>query len=214
MEAYQKDFVEFCLTYEVLRFGDFTLKSGRLSPYFFNAGLFNTGKSLETLGAYYARALHDSKIEFDVLFGPAYKGIPLVTTTAVALSKLYNITAPFAYDRKEIKTHGEGGLLVGAPLQGQRVVIVDDVISAGTAIRRSIDILTEAGAIFAGVLIAMDRQEVGQRSLSAIQEIETTYQVPVCSIISLADLMSYLALDPKNSEHLKAMHLYQEHYGI
>jgi len=214
MEAYQKEFVEFCLAHEVLRFGDFTLKSGRLSPYFFNAGLFNTGESLETLGTYYARTLHDSKIEFDVLFGPAYKGIPLVTTTAVALAKLYKIAAPFAYDRKEVKNHGEGGLLVGAALQGQRVVIVDDVISAGTAIRRSIEILTEAGAIFAGVLIAMDRQEVGQGSLSAIQELETTYQVPVCPIISLADLMSYLALDPKNSEYLQAMRVYQQQYGI
>ena len=174
MKDYQREFIEFALTKKVLRFGEFTLKSGRTSPYFFNAGLFNTGRDLARLGRFYAQALADSTIEFDLLFGPAYKGIPIATTTAVALADHHDMDIPYCFNRKEAKKHGEGGSLVGSPLEG-KIMLVDDVITAGTAIRESMEIIKTHGAELSGVLIALDRQEKGQGELSAIQEVERDF---------------------------------------
>ncbi|GAB3025744.1 orotate phosphoribosyltransferase [Bowmanella dokdonensis] len=213
MQTYQKQFIEFALEREVLRFGQFTLKSGRTSPYFFNAGLFNTGRDLARLGQFYAAALLDSGIEFDLLFGPAYKGIPIATTTAVALADKFGVDKPYCFNRKEAKTHGEGGSLVGSPLQG-RVMLVDDVITAGTAIRESMQIIEAGGASLAGVLIALDRQEKGQGELSAIQEVERDFQTRVVSIVSLNDLVEYLQDKPSMAEHLNNIRLYRKQYGI
>ena len=194
MQAYQRDFIRFAIERGVLRFGEFKLKSGRTSPYFFNAGLFNSGLALAQLGRFYASAIVDSGVEFDVLFGPAYKGIPLAATTAVALAEQHQRDLPWCFNRKEAKDHGEGGTLVGAPLKG-RVLIVDDVITAGTAIREVMQIIQGQGAQAAGTLIALNRQERGQGERSAIQEVERDFAMPVVSIVSLAQVLEYLAGD-------------------
>lgn len=213
MKAYQREFIEFALEREVLKFGEFTLKSGRKSPYFFNAGLFNTGSDLARLGRFYAAALADSGIEFDVLFGPAYKGIPIATTTAVALADHHNIDTPYCFNRKEAKDHGEGGNLVGSALAG-RIMLVDDVITAGTAIRESMDLIQHHGADLAGVLVAIDRQEKGKGELSAIQEVERDFGCSVISIVSLTDLIAYLEVRGTNAEQLEAVKEYRAQYGI
>lgn len=215
MKPYQRDFIEFAIEQNVLRFGEFTLKSGRVSPYFFNAGLFNSGQALAKLGRFYAASLMESNVPFDVLFGPAYKGIPLATTTAVALYDHHNVDTPYVFNRKEAKTHGEGGSLVGAPLAG-KVMIIDDVITAGTAIREVMAIIQQVDALPAGVLIALDRQERGQGELSAIQEVERDFSMPVISIVSLNDIMAYLAEQdsPEFAEHLDAVKAYRDQYGI
>ena len=213
MKAYQREFIEFALARQVLRFGEFTLKSGRTSPYFFNAGLFNTGKDLARLGRFYAAALMDSGIEFDLLFGPAYKGIPIATTTAVALCDHHDVDIPYCFNRKEAKTHGEGGNLVGSELKG-KVMLVDDVITAGTAIRESMEIINAHNAQLAGVLIALDRQEKGKGELSAIQEVERDFGCQIVSIIKLADLISYLSEKPGMEAELASVSAYREQYGI
>ncbi|EGR1141569.1 orotate phosphoribosyltransferase [Vibrio parahaemolyticus] len=213
MKAYQREFIEFALEKEVLKFGEFTLKSGRKSPYFFNAGLFNTGRDLARLGRFYAAALADSGIEFDVLFGPAYKGIPIATTTAVALADHHDIDTPYCFNRKEAKNHGEGGNLVGSALEG-RIMLVDDVITAGTAIRESMEIIKANGADLAGVLVAIDRQEKGKGELSAIQEVERDFGCAVISIVSLGDLITYLEEKGNAIEHLEAVKAYRTEYGI
>ncbi|EGR1221890.1 TPA: orotate phosphoribosyltransferase [Vibrio parahaemolyticus] len=213
MKAYQREFIEFALEKEVLKFGEFTLKSGRKSPYFFNAGLFNTGRDLARLGRFYAAALADSGIEFDVLFGPAYKGIPIATTTAVALADHHDIDTPYCFNRKEAKNHGEGGNLVGSALEG-RIMLVDDVITAGTAIRESMEIIKANGAELAGVLVAIDRQEKGKGELSAIQEVERDFGCAVISIVSLGDLITYLEEKGNATEHLEAVKAYRAEYGI
>ncbi|ENY3838253.1 orotate phosphoribosyltransferase [Vibrio vulnificus] len=213
MKAYQREFIEFALEKQVLKFGEFTLKSGRKSPYFFNAGLFNTGRDLARLGRFYAAALADSCIEFDVLFGPAYKGIPIATTTAVALADHHDIDTPYCFNRKEAKDHGEGGNLVGSALEG-RIMLVDDVITAGTAIRESMEIIQANGADLAGVLVAIDRQEKGKGELSAIQEVERDFACAVISIVSLSDLITFLEEKGDAAEHLDAVKAYRTQYGI
>ena len=195
MKAYQREFIEFAMSKDVLKFGEFTLKSGRVSPYFFNAGLFNSGRDLARLGRFYAAALVDANIEYDVLFGPAYQDVA------------------YCFNRKEAKAHGEGGNLVGSPLQG-RIMLVDDVITAGTAIRESMDIIEANGASLAGVLIALDRQEKGKGELSAIQEVERDYQAHVTAIITLADLVTYLSEQPAMAEHLEKVQAYRQQYGV
>ncbi|MGD1504878.1 orotate phosphoribosyltransferase [Vibrio harveyi] len=213
MKAYQREFIEFALEKEVLKFGEFTLKSGRKSPYFFNAGLFNTGRDLARLGRFYAAALADSGIEFDLLFGPAYKGIPIATTTAVALADHHDIDTPYCFNRKEAKDHGEGGNLVGSALEG-RIMLVDDVITAGTAIRESMEIIQANGADLAGVLVAIDRQEKGKGELSAIQEVERDFGCAIISIVSLTDLVTFLEEKGTDKEHLEAVKAYRAEYGI
>ena len=211
--AYQSEFIDLCVQLGVLRFGSFTLKSGRESPYFFNAGLFNTGAAISAVGRAYAAALAASDLRFDMLFGPAYKGIPLVTTTAAALAERHARNVPFAFNRKEAKDHGEGGTIVGGPLQG-RVLIVDDVITAGTAIRESVDIIQAAGATPAGVLLALDRQERASGSdFSAVQEVRSRYKIPVISVVNLADLMQHVSRTGQAGE-LSSMRLYRERYGL
>ncbi len=213
MQDYQRDFLDFAIDCDVLRFGEFTLKSGRISPYFFNAGLFNTGAALAKLGRCYAAALVDAGIDFDVLFGPAYKGIPLAAAVAIALAEQHGRDVPWCFNRKEAKDHGEGGLIVGAPLTG-RVLIVDDVITAGTAIRETMQILNAHGAIAAGVMIALDRQERGQGELSAVQEVERTHGITVTGIVTMADLVAYLAERPDYAGYLAKMQDYRARYGI
>ncbi|MPY26466.1 orotate phosphoribosyltransferase [Shewanella psychropiezotolerans] len=213
MKAYQREFIEFALERQVLRFGEFTLKSGRISPYFFNAGLFNTGRDLARLGRFYATALVDSGIEHDLLFGPAYKGIPIATTTAVALCEHHDIDMPYCFNRKEKKQHGEGGSLVGSELKG-RVMLVDDVITAGTAIRESMEIIQAHDASLAGVLIALDRQEKGKGELSAIQEVERDFGCEIISIIKLGDLINYLSEKPGMEVQLASVSAYRDKYGI
>lgn len=213
MQAYQREFIRFAIERGVLRFGEFTLKSGRTSPYFFNAGLFNTGTALAQLGRFYAEAIVASGLDFDVIFGPAYKGIPLASATAISLAEHHQRDLPWCFNRKEAKDHGEGGILVGSPLAG-RVLIVDDVITAGTAIREVMQIVQAQGAQAAGVLIALDRQERGQGELSAIQEVERDYRMPVVSIVSLAQVLEYLADDARLKQHLPAVQEYRERYGI
>lgn len=213
MKAYQREFIEFALNKQVLKFGEFTLKSGRISPYFFNAGLFNTGLDLAKLGRFYAAALMDCGVEFDLLFGPAYKGIPIATTTAVALAEHHERDVPYCFNRKEAKDHGEGGSLVGSPLQG-RVMLVDDVITAGTAIRESMEIINAHGATLAGVMISLDRQERGRSDISAIQEVERDYHCTVISIVTLKDVISYLEEKPEMADHLAAVRQYRQKYGI
>lgn len=213
MKDYQRAFIEFAISREVLKFGEFTLKSGRQSPYFFNAGLFNRGGDLAKLGRFYAAALTDAGIDFDVLFGPAYKGIPIATTTAVALADHYDVDVPYCFNRKEAKTHGEGGNLVGSPLAG-KVMLVDDVITAGTAIRESMTLIEQNQASLAGVLIALDRQERGQGELSAIQEVERDFGTRVVSIVSLADVVTYLSEQGGQDERIAAINTYRENYGI
>ena len=214
MKEYKKAFIKLALSRNVLRFGSFTLKSGRVSPYFFNAGLFSTGRDLAQLGEYYAEALHDSGLEFDVLFGPAYKGIPIVSATAIACSLNFNIDVPWVFNRKEAKDHGEGGMLVGSPLKG-KVVLVDDVITAGTAIRESMNIISNCkDARLSGVIIALDRQEKGHSELSAIQEVEKDFDTKVVSIITLSDLIEFIATDDKLKIHLPEVESYRNQYGI
>ena len=212
MQNYQKEFLDFALNIGVLRFGEFTLKSGRISPYFFNAGLFNTGQSLARLGRYYAQAIVDSGIQFDVLYGPAYKGIPLAAVTAAALSEHHSIDIPYAFNRKEAKDHGEGGIIVGHELTG-KVMIIDDVISAGTSVRESVDIISQQGAETGGVVIALDRQERGKGDLSAIQEVERDFGIPVAAIVRLENLVEYLQADTANSEYLDKIQKYRDQYG-
>lgn len=213
MHDYQRDFIQFAIDTEVLRFGEFTLKSGRISPYFFNAGLFCSGEALLKLGKFYATALEQSGVEYDLLFGPAYKGIPLAATTAVALASDYKHDVPYVFNRKEAKDHGEGGTLVGAELKG-RALIIDDVITAGTAIREVMAILDKAGANPAGVLIALDRQEKGRAELSAIQEVERDYKIPVISIITLTQLIEFLEEKNEMPDALAAIRKYREEFGI
>ncbi|MEH6396459.1 orotate phosphoribosyltransferase [Pseudoalteromonas sp.] len=213
MKDYQIEFIEFALEKQVLKFGEFTLKSGRTSPYFFNAGLFNTGRDLARLGRFYAAALEDAAIDYDVLFGPAYKGIPIATTTAVALADHHDKDVPYCFNRKEKKAHGEGGTLVGSELKG-KIMLVDDVITAGTAIRESMEIIAQNGADLSGVLIALDRQEKGKAELSAIQEVERDFGTKVVSIVKLADLISYLESKGTMNEHLASVKAYREQYGI
>jgi orotate phosphoribosyltransferase len=205
-------FIDLCLELGVLRFGEFKLKSGRVSPYFFNAGLFNTGRALAQLGRHYADAIQAANPRFDVLFGPAYKGIPLVTAAAVALASHHGRDLPWAFNRKEAKDHGEGGNIVGAPLRG-RVLIVDDVITAGTAIREAVDIITATGAQPVGVVLALDRQERGQAELSAVQEVERRLGLPVTSILKLEDLITYLETSG-NETQLAAVRRYRGEYGV
>ncbi len=214
MHAYQTEFIELARQYDVLKFGEFTLKSGRISPYFFNAGAFDSGRALAALGRCYARRIVDSGLSFDVLLGPAYKGIPLAAVTAVALSDEHGMDVPFAYNRKEAKDHGEGGVLVGAPLKG-RVLVIDDVITAGTAVREVIAMIREAGAELAGVAIGLNRQERGTGNTSAIQEVEQAHGVPVLSIIDMAHIIEYLegtGTGPDGA--LAAMRQYRERYGV
>ena len=213
MEDYQTRFLEFAIERGVLRFGEFTLKSGRVSPYFFNAGLFNTGAALSELADYYAAALVDSKLDVDLLFGPAYKGIPLVSATAIALQRNYQRDYPFVFNRKEAKAHGEGGLLVGSPLAG-KVMIIDDVITAGTAIREVMSVIAESDARAVGVLVAIDRQEKGQGELSAIQEVERDYGVSVISVVKFSDITSFLERRPEFARQLGDMRAYQDRYGV
>jgi orotate phosphoribosyltransferase len=213
MQENKKRFIQLAIRYQVLRFGEFTLKSGRISPYFFNAGLFNSGYALAEMGSCYAQTIIDNDIDYDVLFGPAYKGIPLVAAIAYALSVNHGIDKPYAFNRKEAKDHGEGGLIVGAELSG-KVLIVDDVITAGTAIREAVDIIQAEGATTSAVLIALDRQEKGKSELSAIQEVHRDYGIDVFSIITMADLIDYLATDDSYSQHLDAMKVYRRQYGI
>ncbi|HCN44554.1 MAG TPA: orotate phosphoribosyltransferase [Pseudomonas sp.] len=213
MQPYQRDFIRFAIDRGVLRFGEFTLKSGRTSPYFFNAGLFNSGSALAQLGRCYAAAIVDSKIPFDVLFGPAYKGIPLAAATAVALAEQHQLDVPWCFNRKEAKNHGEGGSLVGAPLAGD-VLIIDDVITAGTAIREVMQIIKAQEARAAGVLIALNREERGNGELSAIQEVERDFGIPVVSIVSLTQVLEFLADDPQLKQHLPAVEAYRAQYGI
>ncbi len=214
MKSYKSEFIEFALDRQALKFGEFTLKSGRKSPYFFNAGLFNTGKDLALLGRFYAAALMDANLNYDVIFGPAYKGIPIVSSTVVALSEHYNVDVPYCFNRKEAKDHGEGGNLVGSTIYQQRVMLVDDVITAGTAIRESMRILEDNQSKLAGVLICLDRQEKGRGELSAIQEIKQTYSCDVISIITLDDLIQYLYQDPSRQNQVKLVENYRTQYGI
>ncbi len=213
MHDYQRAFIGLSLERGALRFGEFTLKSGRNSPYFFNAGLFHTGAALGVLGDCYADAIVASGLEFDVLFGPAYKGIPLAAATAVALARRHERDVPWSFNRKEAKDHGEGGNIVGAPLAG-RVLVIDDVITAGTAIRESVDIIRAAGATPAGVAIALDRQERGTGERSAVQEVEQDLGMPVISILTLAGLMEHLENTSGQDEKLAAMQAYRERYGV
>jgi orotate phosphoribosyltransferase len=211
MHAYQTEFIDLARKCDVLKFGEFKLKSGRVSPYFFNAGAFSSGAALAALGRCYAQCIVSSGVEFDVLLGPAYKGIPLAAATAVALSDQHGRDVPFAYNRKEAKTHGEGGVMVGAPLRG-RVLVIDDVITAGTAVREVIKMTVEAGAELAGVVIGLDRQERGAGALSAVQEIELSHKVPVISIVNVSHIIDYL----QTTEHsaLSAMQEYRKEFGV
>ena len=213
MKAWQRQFIEFALNKGVLKFGEFTLKSGRKSPYFFNAGLFNSGRDLALLGRFYAQALVDGGVDFDLLFGPAYKGIPIATTTAVALADHHDRDVPYCFNRKEAKDHGEGGLLVGSPLQG-KVMLVDDVITAGTAIRESMDIISAHNATLAGVLISLDRQERGRGEISAIQEVGRDLKCKGTAIITLGELIDYPEEKPELADHLAKVRAYRNEYGI
>ncbi len=210
---YKTQFLDLAIAQGVLRFGRFTLKSGRISPYFFNAGLFNRGASLAKLGQFYAQAIQTSELQFDMLFGPAYKGIPLVTTTAIAFSEHYARDVPYAFNRKEIKSYGEGGRIIGAPVSG-RVLIVDDVITAGIAVREAVEIIHAEGAKPAGVAISLDRQERGQGKSSAIQEVEQNLGLKVISIAGLEDLVTYLGKNTELADQLKAIKEYQREYGV
>ncbi|MGB0545024.1 MAG: orotate phosphoribosyltransferase [Candidatus Pseudothioglobus sp.] len=212
MEQYQKDFVDFTLETGVLKFGEFTLKSGRVSPYFFNAGLFNTGSHLSELGKFYAQAIEASDLKFDVLFGPAYKGIPLASAASIALNDSFNRNVPYSFNRKEAKDHGEGGSIVGHPLEGD-ILIIDDVITAGTAIHEAQEIIQSSGATAKGVIVALDRQEKGKGELSAIQEVEKVFGIRVLSIISLTHIIDYLKSN-NDSKILTQIESYRSQYGI
>jgi orotate phosphoribosyltransferase len=211
-DQFRQEFIAFAIEKEVLRFGEFKTKAGRLSPYFFNAGLFNDGESLMKLGEFYAAAIQDSGIEFDMLFGPAYKGITLAASIAIAFAKNGH-NYPYAYNRKEAKDHGEGGVIVGSPLKG-KVLIIDDVISAGTSVRESVELINASGAQACGVAIAIDRQEKGQGELSAVQEVVKNNQIPVCAIANLDDLLSYLKTHQNLVQNLHAVEAYRQKYGV
>jgi len=213
VQDYQREFLDFALAVGVLRFGEFKLKSGRVSPYFFNAGLFNTGGRLARLGRYYARTILESQIPFDMVYGPAYKGIPLAAATASALAEQHYRDVPYAFNRKEAKDHGEGGLIVGSPLQG-RVLIIDDVISAGTSVRESLSIIRSQQATPAGVVIALDRQERGSGELSAVEEVQQELGLPVASIARLADLIAFLEQRTGSAAALEKIREYRERYGV
>eukprot|EP00842_Homolaphlyctis_polyrhiza_P003745 jgi/Hompol1/4371/HPOL_003512-RA len=214
MKQYQRDFIDFAIEYGVLKFGTFTLKSGRTSPYFFNAGQFATGAALAKLGAFYAAALSDSKLQYDVLFGPAYKGIPLVASVAVALATQHGVDAPYSFNRKEKKDHGEGGSIVGSKLQG-KVVVIDDVITAGTAIRESFAIIKAEGAALSGVVIAIDRMEKGlDTDKSAIQQVREEYGIPVIAIITFANVIEYLEEKGTFAAELAAAKAYRDQWGV
>ena len=213
MQAYKKEFIDLALELGVLRFGEFRLKSGRISPYFFNAGLFNTGYAAARVGRYYAAAIAESDIKFDMLFGPAYKGIPLATLAAASLAEQQDIDVPYAFNRKEAKAHGEGGNIVGAPLAGQ-VLIVDDVITAGTAVREAYQIISATGAQVAGLVISLDRQERGQGAISAVQELKQSLDIPVLSIIRLNDLVDTLEESAEYEQYLEPVIAYRKKYGI
>ena len=209
---FRHEFIRFAIEQKVLCFGEFKTKAGRLSPYFFNAGLFHHGAALKQLAQFYAKAIIASDLSFDILFGPAYKGIPLVAAVAIAFADCGR-DVPYAFNRKEAKDHGEGGTVIGAPLSG-RVLIVDDVISAGTSVRESVELMRQAAAQPCGVAIALDRMERGSASLSAVQEVHQLYNVPVISIATLDDLIGYLATDPTLVSHLGAVRRYRERYGV
>lgn len=213
VKTYQREFLDMALASEALRFGEFTLKSGRVSPYFFNSGLFNTGARLAWLGRFYAAAIADAGIPFDMLYGPAYKGIPLASAVAIALADQFQRDVPYAFNRKEAKDHGEGGAIIGAALHG-RVLIVDDVISAGTSVRESVEIIKSAGATAAGVVIALDRQERGQGALSAVQEVERDFGLRVAAVASLETLFAYLQQQEQLGDSLQAISTYREQYGV
>lgn len=213
MRAYKTEFLELALELGVLQFGEFKLKSGRVSPYFFNAGLFNSGYAAAKLGRCYASAVASLDVEFDMLFGPAYKAIPLVALTAAALAEHHDLDYPFAYNRKEVKDHGEGGRTIGAPISG-RVLIVDDVITAGTAVREVLDVIREAGGTPAGVLVALDREEVGTKGrISAVEQLATELGVPIMSIVTLSDLVDHLEEDKEYASYLPALRSYRNRYG-
>lgn len=213
MQSYQREFLDFAIEKGVLRFGEFVLKSGRHSPYFFNAGLFDSGAAVARLGRYYAQAIHHAGLGYDMLFGPAYKGVPLATATAVGLFEEFGEDVPFAFNRKEAKKHGEGGMFVGAPIQG-RVLVVDDVISAGTSVRESVTMIESQGARMSGVAIALDRQERGTGTTSAVQEVEESLGVKVASIVNLAVLISYLEQKTGYEQELASVRAYQQQYGV
>ncbi|MDH2926258.1 orotate phosphoribosyltransferase [Lonepinella koalarum] len=213
MQDYKQQFIQFALSRNVLRFGEFTLKSGRKSPYFFNAGLFNTGADLARLGEFYAQAIQASGLAYDVIFGPAYKGIPIGTTVSVALFNQFGLDKPVCFNRKEAKDHGEGGNLIGSPLQG-KVLLVDDVITAGTAIREAMDIIAANGASLSAVVIALNRKEKGKGELSAIQEVERDYQCEILSIIDMDDLITFISQDSQYRQYLVSMQAYREQYGV
>ena len=213
MRAYKKEFIDLALELGVLRFGEFTLKSGRVSPYFFNAGLFNTGYAAARIGRFYAAAIAEAGLEFDVIFGPAYKGIPLAALTAAALAEHHGIDVPYCFNRKEEKAHGEGGSVVGAALEG-RVLIIDDVITAGTAVREACRIIDASGADVAGLAISLDRQERGQGTLSAVQEVRSSMGIPVISIVRLDDLIDILEESADYAEHLEPVLAYRRKYGV
>ena len=212
MSNFSQDFIRFAVQQKVLCFGEFQTKAGRMSPYFFNAGLFNDGDSLRNLSQFYAQAILASELPFDMLFGPAYKGIPLAAGAAIALSE-QGRNVPYCYNRKEAKDHGEGGTMVGAPLRG-RVLIIDDVISAGTSVRESIELIRAAGAEPCGVVIALDRMERGQAELSAVQEVRRNYDIPVVSIAGVDDLLGYLQGEPEMVQNLSAVQSYRDRYGV
>jgi orotate phosphoribosyltransferase len=212
MQKYQLEFIEFAIEYKVLCFGEYTLKSGRQSPYFFNSGLFNDGYSLSRLGRFYASAIQAANVEYDMLFGPAYKGIPLASAVAMSLADDHDINMPYCFNRKEAKDHGEGGTTFGAPLKG-KIMIIDDVISAGTSVNLSVEIIKQASATTAGVAIALDRQERGETNLSAVQEVEQQHQIKVISIVTLENMIEYLEKNPSMAENLDNIRSYRESYG-
>lgn len=213
MQDYQREFIQFSIDSQVLRFGEFTLKSGRSSPYFFNAGLFNTGMRLARLGEFYADAIVAAKVDFDMMFGPAYKGIPLVSAVSIALHQKHGIDKPWAFNRKEAKSHGEGGSLVGAPLEG-KVLVIDDVITAGTAIRESLELIKGTSASLAAVCVSIDRQEKGQGELSAIQEIERDHNVQVVTIAQLSTLIAFLSESSDQTDTVANIERYRDQYGV
>jgi orotate phosphoribosyltransferase len=213
MQAHQRAFLQLALHYQVLSFGRFTLKSGRVSPYFFNAGLFNTGQALKQLGRAFATTLAQSNLAYDMLFGPAYKGIALATSTAIALAEAHGRDLPVAFNRKEVKDHGEAGIIIGAPLKG-RVLIIDDVITAGTSVREAVALIEAQGAVAAGVLIALDRQEVGIGALSATEEVRRQFGLPVLAIAGLDELLTLVAEDPQLVQHRDTLIDYRKRYGV